>query len=213
MAGGCHHGGNYIPWLAINTSILVYRTTTPLRIVFPAIIGAVRRVPAWRIKCGMCISVGRGYQKGMQHGSYMVWPVSGPELDQDFTRNRISVEGEFIRDDESGNMWHIRVVPNNAVMSWDEAIQQVAELNRNEMLGYNDWRLPNIRELEDLVDLNRHSPALPTGFDFHDGTGGLWSSTTSMYDAAYAWVLYPRDGAVGVGYKREAIFNVWATRG
>lgn len=32
-------------------------------------------------------------------------------------------------------------------------------------------------------------------------TSYYWSSTTSMYESRYAWVLYMRDGAVGVGFK------------
>jgi hypothetical protein len=80
------------------------------------------------------------------------------------------------------------------------------------------WRLPNIRELESLVDLNCHSPALESGHSFEHTADGDWSATTGIYETRYAWVLYPRDGAVGVGYKplREfcasAVRNRWPLR-
>ena len=81
------------------------------------------------------------------------------------------------------------------------------------------WRLPTILELETLVDATVAWPALPRGHPFR-GLGldalsdnqpaagetplaslGVWSSTTSGYDPAWAWVLYLGKGAIGVGHK------------
>jgi len=64
-----------------------------------------------------------------------------------------------------------------------------------------DWRLPTIWELESLVDTSRARPALSPGHPFGEELGGMWSSTSSGYDPAWAWVLYYDKGAVGVGYK------------
>ena len=63
------------------------------------------------------------------------------------------------------------------------------------------------------MDLTRHSPALPAGHPWEDVQEGYWSSTTSRYEPRYAWVLYTRDGAVGVGFKPEATFGAWAVAG
>jgi hypothetical protein len=41
---------------------------------------------------------------------------------------------------------------------------------------------------------------------------GFWSATTSIYETIYAWVLYPRDGAIGVEYKPQKDFSVLAIR-
>jgi hypothetical protein len=97
-------------------------------------------------------------------------------------------------------------------VSWQKALAAIDALNAQNVGGHADWRLPNIRELESLVDLNRHSPALPAGHPIEDIAEGYWSATTSAYERQYAWVLYPRDGAVGVGYKRLPEFCVWAVR-
>jgi hypothetical protein len=70
----------------------------------------------------------------------------------------------------------------------------------------------NIRELESLVDLNCHSPALESDHPFEHTAEGYWSATTSIYETRYAWVLYPRDGAVGVGYKPLREFCASAVR-
>ena len=85
-------------------------------------------------------------------------------------------------------------------------------MNRKAAGRHSDWRLPNIRELESLTDMNWHSPALPPNHPFVGIADGYWSSTTSVYEASYAWVLYTLDGAVGVGYKAKADFYVWGVR-
>ncbi|MGD8714412.1 MAG: DUF1566 domain-containing protein [Desulfobacterales bacterium] len=85
-------------------------------------------------------------------------------------------------------------------------------MNDTKVYGYVDWRLPNIRELESIIDLNRHTPALSAGHPFGQVSVGYWSSTTSAYEPRYAWVVYMQDGAVGVGYKKYAEFHALAVR-
>ena len=85
-------------------------------------------------------------------------------------------------------------------------------MNRESAGGSGAWRLPNIRELESLVDTDAHSPALPPGHPFGDVADGYWSSTTSVFEPRYAWTIYTRDGAVGVGFKAKADFFTWAVR-
>jgi hypothetical protein len=85
-------------------------------------------------------------------------------------------------------------------------------MNKEGMYGCSDWRVPNIRELESLVDLKAHSPALPQNASFLNVRSGYWSSTTSVYEPRYAWTLYSRDGIIGVGYKPKADFYLWPVR-
>ena len=100
-----------------------------------------------------------------------------------------------------------------APVTWSEALERVGDLNTDRAFGRNDWRLPNIRELESIIDIGRQSPALADSQIFGSAPEGCWSSTTSIYEPRYAWVLYLKDGAVGVGYKIRPTFNVWAVRG
>ncbi len=93
-------------------------------------------------------------------------------------------------------------------VSWAEALNAVGELNMRSRLT-RSWRLPNINELESLVDCSTHSPALPEGHPFENVREGYWSSTTSMYEPDWAWALYLNKGALGVGQKRGAYFYVW----
>ena len=94
-------------------------------------------------------------------------------------------------------------------VSWTQALAAVAGLNQ-QSAGTHGWRLPNINELESLVDCDRHSPALPAGHPFVTLQDVYWSSTTSLYEPDWAWALYLDKGATGVGQKTQAEFHVWA---
>ncbi|NIR99286.1 MAG: DUF1566 domain-containing protein, partial [Gammaproteobacteria bacterium] len=96
-------------------------------------------------------------------------------------------------------------------VDWEAALAAVRELNARRA-GPAAWRLPNINELESLVDCARHEPALPAEHAFTAVRDVYWSSTTSLYELDWAWALYLDKGAVGVGQKRVARFHVWPVR-
>lgn len=162
---------------------------------------------AWYIHLGG----GRIY-RGMKYGSYMLWPVAGPKPDKGQMSNRFAIENRTARDRFTNRVWLRPLRSMKRPIKWEKALETIDVLNAQNTGGYTNWRLPNIRELESLVDLNRHSPALPLDHPFETVAEGYWSATTSAYGKRYAWVLYPRDGAVGVGYKPLPEFCVWAVR-
>ena len=162
---------------------------------------------AWYVHLGG----GRIY-RGMKHGSYMVWPVTGPQQNKRPLSKRFTGKSATALDRLTGRVWLRSFDEMARPLKWENALATIDALKSQKAGGYADWRLPNIRELESLVDLNRHSPALPADHPFAHVAEGYWSSTTSIYEKQYAWVLYPRDGAVGVGYKLLPEFCVWAVR-
>src|SRR5262245_33765218 len=54
--------------------------------------------------------------------------------------------------------------------------------------GYDDWRLPNVRELESIVDYGRDEPAVDPVFGAWSSS--YWTSTTDPYVPERAWVIY-----------------------
>ena len=150
---------------------------------------------AWSVHLG-----GGRLFAGMRHTSYMVWPVRGAAHPPAPADRWQAAEGG-LRDRFTGLVWRPVPVTSADGMSWQEALA-----------GEEGWRLPGIRELECLVDSDRHSPALSAGHSFGDPPEGVWSATTSVYEPRYAWVLYPRDGAVGVGFKARPGFGVWLVK-
>lgn len=126
---------------------------------------------------------------------------------------RFTAEGALVSDRATGLTWTKIADGAGEFLDWTSARQRVAQMNQQQAHGYTDWRLPHIVELESLTDMDTHSPALPAGHPFVKVGDACWSGTTSRYDTEYAWVLYLRDGAVGVGYKRLAEFHLWPVRG
>jgi hypothetical protein len=109
--------------------------------------------------------------------------------------------------------WLKRATCDKDMVDWKSAFDVIETMNKEWKYGCNDWRLPSIVELESLTDMNRHSPALPIDHVFINIQEFYWSSTTSMYDTHFAWVLYMKDGVVGIGYKSLSEFYIWPVRG
>ena len=168
---------------------------------------------AWYVNLG-----GGRVFKGMKQGSYLVWPVRRMKSDNPVAFSRLKTGDRFetfdhvASDRSTGLMWLRSAMGPEDVVDWSTALAAIRLMNVRLAYGYDDWRLPNIRELESLVALDQHSPALPESHSFQNVGQGYWSSTTSVYDTSYAWVLYTDDGNVGVGFKARADFSVWPVR-
>jgi hypothetical protein len=192
---------------------------------------------AWYLHLG-----GARVFRGMKHGSYMVWPVRSArtceersadngksvcrqgqrrhrckpvsiDLSASGNQKRFLSRANRIHDRRTGLIWLKTADFHRGAVTWPEALERMRDLNAEQPTGRSDWRLPNIRELESLVDVSRHHPALADDHPFGSVPDGCWSSTTSVYEPRYAWVVYWQDGSVGVGYKRHATFDAWAVRG
>ncbi len=75
------------------------------------------------------------------------------------------------------------------------------------------WRLPNRKELQSLLDPTREGPALPAGHPF---TGVqftyYWSSTSDASDTSFAWGVDIDGSGVYLGGKTGGNY-VWPVRG
>lgn len=150
---------------------------------------------------------------GMKQGSYLVWPMRRLQSPNPIAPgDRFEISDHLVSDRLTGLVWLRSAMGSKDVLNWPAALLDVKRLNANSAYGYDDWRLPNIRELESLVALDQHSPALPESHPFQNVSQGYWSSTTSVYDPSYSWVLYSDDGNVGVGFKEKADFSIWPVR-
>jgi len=111
--------------------------------------------------------------------------------------------------------------------AWAAAITEVSALASgscglidNSKAG--DWRLPNLNELESLVDVSAAHPALTPGNPFpHVSNGSYWSSTSyfgGQKGSPLAWAIRMDDGRYindpnGILNAKTATNNVWAVRG
>jgi hypothetical protein len=76
-------------------------------------------------------------------------------------------------------------------MGWAEALQRVRELNKQNNRGHDDWRLPNIKELQSIVERRCAMPVLDTRVFPNQNPEPLWSSTSYQWQGqtGQAWVL------------------------
>jgi len=78
-------------------------------------------------------------------------------------------------------------------MTWEDALAWVQQMNEENYLGYSDWRLPNAKELQSLVEYTRspdttNSAAIDPLFEATEITNEAgekdypfyWSSTTFL---------------------------------
>ena len=132
---------------------------------------------------------------------------------KDWSGDRMEPAGRnVVKDRDSGLIWHCDADLTGREVDWGSALDAIGSMNKKRLAGYNDWRLPNIIELESLCHLGVHSPAIAASEMFNGIRDGYWSGTTSVYDPSYAWVFYTEDGNIGVGHKPRSDFHVWAVR-
>ncbi len=62
---------------------------------------------------------------------------------------------------------------------WQQAFSWAAASNTSEAYGYNDWRLPNVKELGSIVDFGSAKPAINQSIFPNTSTGSYWTSTPS----------------------------------
>ncbi len=93
---------------------------------------------------------------------------------------------------------------NDGMVTWQHALDYVAKLNNEKYLGYSDWRLPNVNELQSLVDYGQSLPPGDwlnnQGFINIVSAGSYWSSSTVTRSTNNAWFM-------NIGYFSLAYFG------
>ena len=89
----------------------------------------------------------------------------------------------------------------------------MAQMNRGQIMGYSDWRVPSRRELRSLISHQTKRPALPEDQPFTNiFHGWYWSSTTAVISPGHAWYVNMDGGRMFYGGKDQS-FMVWPIRG
>jgi hypothetical protein len=92
-------------------------------------------------------------------------------------------------------------------LPWQNALQYCETLD---FVGHSDWRLPNVGELQSIVDYGRSYPSSDPIFGAE--SGWYWSSSTYVVYPSLAWYIYFGDGGVYGGGKGNGYY-VRAVRG
>lgn len=123
-----------------------------------------------------------------------------------------------VTDNLTGLIW-LKNAKCFAVQNWTDALNSPKSLQSG-MCGLTDasvagdWRLPDIHELDSLVDISNTAPALPTGHPFQNvQSTGYWSSTTNVFHPLRARYVYLPNGAINGADKVTDLHYTWPVRG
>jgi hypothetical protein len=122
-----------------------------------------------------------------------------------------------VTDNLTGLIW-LQNANSFGQRSWADALSDcnsladgAAGLTDGSVAG--DWRLPNVKELQSLIDYSNYNPVLPTGYPFTGVQSSYyWSSTTSANYTGGAWGVSMNFGYVGYNIKVDNRY-VWPVRG
>lgn len=139
-----------------------------------------------------------------------------------FTDNRNGT----VTDNLTGLVW-LKNANAFGSRAWADALTDCATLNSGEKgltdgSVEGDWRLPNVHELQSLIDYGRFNPSLCNTAGTGPWTSGdpftnvqssyYWSGTTYVSAPSYAWYVAVYDGVVS-GFVKTLPYYVWPVRG
>jgi len=111
-----------------------------------------------------------------------------------------------ISDLATGLMW--QQSDSGSGMNWEQALQWVQEKNAENYLGYNDWRLPNAKELQSLVDYT-HSPGATDPANVGPAIDPLFSCTGITNDGGKADYPYYWTNSSAISQANGIYDNAW----
>jgi hypothetical protein len=102
----------------------------------------------------------------------------------------LSFASDVLTDNKTGLMWQDNSAAKNTKKDWQGAL---GFCNTLHLAGYDDWRLPSIKELQNIVDIR--------GFKNVGGSGYYWSSTAHESSEEFAWIMNFKRGYEYNNYK------------
>lgn len=108
-------------------------------------------------------------------------PISYPQ--------QFYVQNSIVTDSLHGLSWQATISSDS--ISWEEALQYAESSNYG---GFNDWRLPNIKELQTLTQVDLSNPCLSASLFNGISVAPFWSSTTLINQSGKAWIMDSKFG-------------------
>jgi len=159
-----------------------------------------------------------------QSGHYMINPRSFTKLDSQANDLPDEAEEWFmLRDNVTGLIWEVKHAKDNITdysnpndfdntYTWNTAISKnsenstdtynegenttsfILEMNRNQYGGFQDWRIPSIKELASILNLGKKYPAMDLAFFDNNMSEIYWSSTSYVNRENSAWCVQMSNG-------------------
>jgi len=120
-------------------------------------------------------------------------------------------ESDCVTDNLTGLMWPRNGNLPNGTRVWNAAIDFANDLT---LCGYSDWRLPNVNELESLVNADVPGTAtwLTTQGFINMQSSFYWSSTNYAGGTNDVWIVDIGNGLVGATIRIATFVYAWPVR-
>ena len=139
-----------------------------------------------------------------QDAQYSMYPQSYTKLDEDGLELPDSAtEWVMVRDNITGLIWEVKQDKDemenydnphdaNNRYNWQDAQDIfIATLNSQQFGGYNDWRLPTVKELPFIKNMDTQNPSINTTYFPNPlSMASYWTSTTNADNPYYAWFVH-----------------------
>ena len=109
-----------------------------------------------------------------------------------------SLASDVLVDAKTGLMWQDNSSVKYTKKDWQGALDFCDNLQLD---GKKDWRLPNIKELINVVHLSEGNPAIKNRFKNLGGSGYYWSATAHESSEEFAWMMNFKRGYEYINYK------------
>jgi len=140
-------------------------------------------------------------------GDYFVRAVRGGQCGSFDNLDNLVIRADgTVKDQTTGLIWQQETTDR---MSWKDALLYCQNLSLG---GFCDWRLPNIKELSSIANLNRRNSAIDINAFTDTMSSFYWSSTSVASNSSYARGVGFHDGD-GYNYDKSKDYFVRAVRG
>lgn len=109
-----------------------------------------------------------------------------------------SLASDVFTDSKTRLMWQDNSAAKYEQKDWQGAMAFCSQL---QLAGHNDWRLPKIKELIQILSLKPRDGGMRKGFNYVGGSGYYWSSSAHDSNEEFAWMMNFKRGYEYINYK------------
>jgi len=110
----------------------------------------------------------------------------------------LSFASDVFLDSKTGLMWQDNSAARDVQKDWDGAMLYCKQLQLDE---YDDWRLPSVKELIQILSLKPRDGGMKKGFNYLGASGYYWSSSVDDANEEFAWMMNFKRGYEYINYK------------
>jgi len=140
----------------------------------------------------------KGYGLTMPDGSVKKFVVQCVRGNPDYGKNDFADNGDgTVTDKATGLMWS--QADSGEGLDWQEVLAWAQKMNAENYLGHNDWRVPDVKELQSIIDYTRSPDTTQSAAIDPPFTCTQITSEAGQPDYPFYWTSTTHAGAGGRG--------------